>query len=124
MSELRFTEDHEWLREEEDGSLTIGITHYAQENLGDIVYVELPEVGRRIEAGEAAVVIESVKAAADIKMPLGGEVIAVNDTLTDAPETVNEDPMEAGWFLKIRPESRDGIAELLSAEAYNILVGN
>lgn len=123
MSELKFTEDHEWVRTEEDGSVTIGITAYAQENLGDIVYVELPEVGSQIAAGEAAVVIESVKAAADIRMPLTGQVTAVNDALTDAPETVNEDPLDAGWFIKVVPDSAEDLSALLSADAYEALIG-
>ena len=124
MSGLKFTEDHEWIRTEEDGSLTIGITVYAQENLGDIVYVELPEVGTHIAAGDAAVVIESVKAAADIKMPIGGEITEINEALADAPETVNEDPLEAGWFFKIKPDSLDGLSDLLNADAYDALVGD
>lgn len=123
MSDLKFTEDHEWIRTEGDGSLTIGITPYAQENLGDIVYVELPEIGRYIEAGDAVVVIESVKAAADIKMPISGEITEVNDALTDAPETVNEDPLEAGWFFRVKPDSLDALADLLNADAYDTLVG-
>jgi len=96
MSGLRYTEDHEWLRPETDGTLTVGITAYAQEQLGDIVFVDLPAVGRRFAAGEEAVVIESVKAAADIKMPVTGEIVAVNAALAAAPETVNGDPLGAG----------------------------
>lgn len=124
MSELKFTEDHEWIRTEEDGHLTIGITPYAQENLGDIVYVELPEPGTHITAGDAAVVIESVKAAADIKMPIAGEVIEINEALADAPETVNEDPLGAGWFFRIRADSLEGLSDLLNSDAYDALVGD
>lgn len=123
MSELRFTEDHEWLRTEDDGSVTIGITDYAQENLGDIVFVELPEVGAQISSGDAAVVIESVKAAADIRMPISGKVAAVNDLLADAPETVNQDPLDAGWFIRIVPDSDATKPKLLTAQAYADLVG-
>jgi len=123
MSELKYTEDHEWIRHEADGTVTVGITTHAQEQLGDIVFVQLPEVGRRIKAGEEAVVIESVKAAADIKMPLGGEIVAVNTLLNDAPETVNHDPMSQGWFLRVRPDAKAEIAGLLDRAAYDKLIG-
>jgi glycine cleavage system H protein len=123
MSETKFTADHEWVRAEDDGTLTIGITSYAQEQLGDIVFVELPEVGARIGAGEEAVVLESVKAAADIKMPVAGEIVAVNDALADAPQTVNEDPLGAGWFLKVRPDDPQATAGLLNRAAYDELIG-
>lgn len=123
MSQLKFTEDHEWARAEEDGSVTIGITSYAQENLGDIVYVEVPEVGTHIAVSEAVVVIESVKTAADIRMPMSGQIVAVNEALADSPETVNEDPMAAGWIIKIKPDSDDSLSALLTAEAYDALVG-
>jgi glycine cleavage system H protein len=123
MTELKYTEDHEWLRRESDGTITIGITAHAQEQLGDIVFVQLPEVGRRIKAEEEAVVIESVKAAADIKMPVSGEIIAVNTVLNDAPETVNRDPMNAGWFLRVRPDAEGEIPGLLDKTAYDKLTG-
>lgn len=123
MSTLKYTSDHEWVREEVDGSCTIGITRYAEEQLGDIVFVQLPEVGSRYGAGDEAVVIESVKAAADIKMPIGGEVIAVNGALEDAPEKVNEDPLEAGWFLVMRPDDRSDLDALLDEDAYRALTG-
>jgi glycine cleavage system H protein len=122
MSELKYTEDHEWLRRESDGTITIGITTHAQEQLGDIVFVQLPDVGRRIKAGEEAVVIESVKAAADIKMPVSGEVVAINTALNDAPETVNHDPMNAGWFLRVRPDAKGEISGLLDKTAYEKLI--
>lgn len=123
MSDTRYTADHEWVRPEDDGTLTIGITVYAQEQLGDIVFVDLPEVGKRINAGDEAVVLESVKAAADIKMPVSGEIVAVNAALGDAPETVNQDPLETGWFLKVRPDDPDAIAGLLDEQAYAELTG-
>ncbi len=123
MSATRFTRDHEWVRPEDDGTLTIGITSYAQEQLGDVVFIELPEVGRRIAAGEEAVVIESVKAAADIKMPVAGEVTAVNEALADTPETVNDDPLGAGWFLRVRPDDDGALAGLLDESAYHELIG-
>jgi glycine cleavage system H protein len=118
MSTTKYTADHEWARLEEDDTVTIGITRYAQEQLGDIVFVQLPEVGKRLGKGEEAVVIESVKAAADIKMPIAGEIVGVNGALADAPETVNGDPMGAGWFLKIKPERIDQFDGLLDEAAY------
>lgn len=121
MSAVRYTEDHEWLRLEDDGVVTIGITAHAQEQLGDIVFVGLPEIGRHLGAGEEAVVIESVKAAADIKMPIAGEVVAVNEALDETPETVNDDPTGAGWFVKIRPDHAGELDDLLDDEAYEAL---
>ena len=121
MSQIKYTVDHEWVRAEDDGTLTVGITLYAEEQLGDIVYVQLPDVGSRFSAGDEIVVIESVKAAADIKMPIGGEVVAVNGSLNESPETVNEDPMQAGWFLKIRPDDSKDVGGLLDQNAYDRL---
>ena len=123
MSSTKFTEEHEWVRPEDDGTITLGITHFAQEQLGDIVFVELPDVGRQINAGDEAVVIESVKTAADIKMPVAGVVVAVNDSLTDAPETVNKDPMQSGWFIRVRPEATADLTALLDQSAYEKLIG-
>jgi len=112
---LKYTASHEWLRAEADGSVTIGITDFAQEALGDLVFVELPEVGRRLKAGEACAVVESVKAASDVYAPVAGEVLAVNDALKDAPEQVNADAF-AAWLWKMKP---DGEAKaLMSADAY------
>jgi glycine cleavage system H protein len=124
MSTIRYTAEHEWVRLEDDDTVTIGITSYAAEQLGDIVFVQLPDVGRRLARGEEAVVIESVKAAADIKMPLGGEIVAVNTALTDAPETVNRDPAGDGWFVRVRPESTDELAALLDQSAYDALTAH
>lgn len=124
MSELKFTSDHEWIRPEADGTCTVGITEHAQEQLGDIVFVQLPEVGRRIEAGAEAVVIESVKAAADVKMPVSGAIVTVNAVLVDAPETVNSDPLGAGWFIKISPDAIEDLAGLLDQAAYDELIGS
>jgi glycine cleavage system H protein len=121
MSELRYTSDHEWIKREPDGTCTVGITDYAQEQLGDIVFVELPDIGRKFAAGDEAVVIESVKAAADVKMPISGEIVAVNDTLADAPDTVNSDPLGADWFLRIRPEAASDLDGLLDQAAYDAL---
>jgi len=118
MSTTKYTADHEWVRIDDDDTVTIGITQYAQEQLGDIVFVQLPEVGSRLGGGDEAVVIESVKAAADIKMPFAGEIVAVNDALTAAPETVNIDPMGKGWFLRVRPDDRSELDGLLDEAAY------
>ncbi|HEU4617493.1 MAG TPA: glycine cleavage system protein GcvH [Gammaproteobacteria bacterium] len=121
MSTTKYTADHEWVRLEQDQTVTVGITDYAQEQLGDIVFVQLPEVGKRLGKGQEAVVIESVKAAADIKMPVGGEIVGVNEALVDAPETVNGDPMGGGWFLKVKPQSLDELDDLLDEAAYRKL---
>lgn len=106
--DLRYTNEHEWLRQEEDGSVTIGITDYAQTALGDLVYVELPEVGQELEAGGEMAVVESVKAASDVYAPLAGSVIAVNDDLTDDPERVNVDPYGEGWIVRLQPTGDAG----------------
>ena len=116
-AELRYAASHEWARLEQDGSVTVGITDHAQEALGDVVYVELPEVGKSLAAGEQAGVVESVKAASDIYAPLGGEVIAVNEALADAPESVNTEPYGA-WFFKLKPASVAELDQLLDAAAY------
>lgn len=120
MSEMKFTEEHEWIRLEEDGTTaSIGITDYAQEKLGDVVYVELPEVGKEFGQGDEATVIESVKAAGEIKMPLTGTVIEINEVLADEPEMVNADPEGEGWFMKISINHPEEINELLDDSAYN-----
>ena len=117
-SELRYASTHEWARLEEDGTVTVGITDHAQDALGDVVFVELPEVGTSLAAGDDAGVVESVKAASDIYAPLGGEVIAVNEQLEDEPETVNTDPYNDGWFFKLQPADTSELDALLSAEDY------
>jgi glycine cleavage system H protein len=117
-SELKYASSHEWARLEEDGTVTIGITDHAQEALGDVVFVELPEVGDRLAAGDEAGVVESVKAASDIYAPLSGEVIAINDALEDESETVNGDPYNDGWFFRIQPDDTEELQNLLSAEDY------
>jgi glycine cleavage system H protein len=120
--ELKYLSSHEWARVEEDGTVTIGITDHAQEALGDVVYVEVPEVGSTVTAGEEAGVVESVKAASDIYSLVTGEVIEVNEQLQDAPETVNASPYDDGWFFRVRP---DDIAELdnaLDADDYRNVV--
>ncbi len=120
--DLKYTESHEWVRLEDNGSARVGISDHAQEKLGDLVYVELPEVGRQLQAREECIVVESVKAAADAYSPVAGEVVEVNHELDDSPERINEDPYGTGWIMRIRlskPEELDG---LLDAEAYAKLV--
>lgn len=114
---LRYTTSHEWARLESDGTLTVGITDFAQEALGDVVYVELPEVGRRLAAQEACAVVESVKAASDIYAPVAGEVVAVNESLKDKPEAINADAY-AAWMFRLKPAAAADLEALLSAEAY------
>lgn len=118
MSTIRMTADHEWIRMDSDGSGTVGITHFAQEQLGDIVYVELPEVGRKVKKGEDAAVIESVKAAAECKAPVSGTVIAVNGSLAEEPGKVNRDPTGAGWFFKLKPDDPKELDALLDEATY------
>jgi glycine cleavage system H protein len=101
--ELLYTEEHEWLRQEEDGSVTIGITDHAQSALGDLVYVELPEVGAELDAGDEMAVVESVKAASDVYAPVGGTVLEVNADLADDPEKINSDPYGDGWIVRMKP---------------------
>ncbi len=116
-TELRYTKTHEWTRLESDGSLTVGITDHAQQMLGDIVFVELPEVGKRLAAGAECAVIESVKAAADVYAPVAGEVTAANGDLAEAPQTINSDPY-AAWLFRLRPDKPSDRDALLDAEGY------
>ncbi|MES2901795.1 MAG: glycine cleavage system protein GcvH [Pseudomonadota bacterium] len=116
-ADLKYTESHEWVRAEADGTLTVGITEYAQDALGDIVFVELPKVGKSYGAGDDAAVVESVKAASDIYAPVAGEVVAVNDSVADAPDSINSDAYSA-WLFKIRPNDAGAINGLLDAAAY------
>jgi glycine cleavage system H protein len=116
--ELKYLPSHEWARVEEDGTVTIGISDHAQESLGDVVYVETPEVGATVNAGEEAGVVESVKAASDIFSPVTGEVVAVNEALEDSPETVNESPYDDGWFFKVKPADVSELDGALDADGY------
>ena len=116
--ELKYASTHEWARVEEDGTVTVGITDHAQEALGDVVFVELPEVGTILAAADEAGVVETVKAASDIYAPIGGEVISINILLEDDPETVNTDPYNEGWFYKLQPSDTSELDGLLSAEEY------
>ena len=123
-SEYRYTEDHEWLHVEGE-ECTIGITDYAQGELGEVVYVDMPEVGESFDAGDAVGAIDSSKTSADVYTPVAGEVIAINEELEDAPEKVNEDPRGDGWLFKLRiSPSDDGLEGLMSAEQYEELAGS
>jgi glycine cleavage system H protein len=117
-AELKYAISHEWARLEEDGSVTVGISDHAQDALGDVVFVELPELGSTLSASDEAGVVESVKAASDIYAPVSGEVIAVNEQLEDNPEMVNSDPYNDGWFYKLQPGDSAELDKLLSAEDY------
>jgi len=116
---LKYTKDHEWVREEEDGTLTVGITDYAQGSLGDITFVELPEADDSFDSGDAFGVVESVKAASDLYMPVAGTVVAVNEELPDAPESVNSDPYGVAWMIRIKPEEGADLSNLLDHSAYS-----
>ena len=118
-TELKYASSHEWARLEEDGTVTVGISDHAQDALGDVVFVELPELGATLAAGDEAGVVESVKAASDIYSPVGGEVVAINEALEDAPETVNTDPYSDGWFFRLQIEDPSELENLLSAEDYD-----
>lgn len=122
-ADLKYVASHEWLRLEADGTLTVGITEHAQELLGDIVFVELPEVGANLAAEDQAGVVESVKAASDVYAPIAGEIVAVNEDLVNAPETANSDPYGAAWFFKIKPANAADLDGLLSAEQYAAEIG-
>ncbi|WP_394191751.1 glycine cleavage system protein GcvH [Pseudoalteromonas atlantica] len=117
-SELKYASSHEWVRNEGDGTFTVGISEHAQELLGDMVFVELPEVGDEVDAGEDCAVAESVKAASDIYAPISGEIIAINEELEDAPETVNNDAYGDGWLFRIKASDESELENLLDAEGY------
>lgn len=118
--DLMYTTDHEWLRREEDGSVTVGITDHAQSALGDLVYVELPDVGQEVEAGGDMAVVESVKAASDVYAPIEGTVVAINEALADDPEVINNDPYGDGWIVRLEPGGDEG--ELLTPDEYQSLL--
>ncbi len=118
-SNLKYTKSHEWIRRESDGTLTIGITDHAQDQMGDLVYVELPEQGKKLAAGKECAVVESVKAASDVYAPVSGDVTAVNTALADSPEAINKDPYGSGWMFKLRPSTPAELDKLLDAAAYD-----
>ena len=117
-SDLKYVASHEWLKLEADGIITVGITDHAQDLLGDVVFVELPEVGTAVEADQEIAVVESVKAASDVYAPISGEIVATNDELVDSPELANEDPYGKAWFFKIKPANPADYDGLMSAEEY------
>lgn len=118
-AELKYASSHEWARLEEDGTVTVGISDHAQDALGDVVFVELPELGATLAAGDEAGVVESVKAASDVYSPVSGEVVAINEALEDAPEMVNSDPYTDGWFFRVQVTDAAELEKLLSAEDYD-----
>ena len=118
-NDLKYTSTHEWISVNEDGLVTVGISDHAQEALGDIVFVELPEAGASVNSKEEVAVVESVKAASDIYSPLTGEVVEINKSLLDSPETVNASPYELGWFFKIRMENEAELDDLMNSESYS-----
>lgn len=122
-AELKYVDTHEWLRAEADGTITVGITDHAQELLGDVVYVELPEIGTQLAAGAEAGVVESVKAASDVYAPIAGEIVAINQALVDAPEKANQDPYGEAWFFRIKPADANALDSLLDAAGYAAEIG-
>ncbi|EXJ13260.1 glycine cleavage system protein GcvH [Imhoffiella purpurea] len=121
-NDLKYSKTHEWVKDNGDGTLTVGITDHAQEALGDIVFVEAPEVGRKVGAGEATAVVESVKAASDIYSPLAGEIVEANAILTDTPDAINTSPYEDGWIFRFAPSDMSALDALLNAAAYEQVV--
>lgn len=117
-TELRYASSHEWARLEDDGSVVVGITDHAQDALGDVVFVELPEVGATVAMAAECAVVESVKAASDIYAPISGEIVEINENLEDAPETINADPYGDGWMFRIQPDNEDQLNDLLDADGY------
>ena len=121
-AELKYSKSHEWVRRERDGSVTVGITDHAQDLLGDMVFVELPEPGKELQAGQECAVVESVKAASDVYCPISGEVVAVNEAISDSPELVNKEPYGEGWMMRIKPASAADMEALMDADAYQALI--
>lgn len=117
-ADLKYVASHEWLRLEADGTITVGITDHAQEALGDVVFVELPEVGSEVEADQEIAVVESVKAASDVYAPISGEIVEINEELVDSPELANEDPYGKAWFFKIKPANPADYDGLMTADEY------
>ena len=122
--DLQYTKDHEWLRREDDGSVTVGITDHAQSALGDLVYVELPEVGQDLEVEGEMAVVESVKAASDVYAPISGGVVAVNEELSDDPEKINSSPYDDGWIVRLQPAGEIDESGLMSPDDYQVLLDN
>ena len=122
-AELKYVESHEWLRKEEDGTITVGITDFAQAALGDVVFIELPDVGTEVEADEDIAVVESVKAASEIYVPVDGEVVEINETLNDDPSLINQDPENKAWMFKIKITDRSQLDALMDEKAYQDFIG-
>ena len=122
LKDLKYTKSHEWLKLESDGTVRVGITHHAQDLMGDMVYVELPQPGAKVTAGKECGVVESVKAASDVYAPLSGEGVEANSALSDAPETVNKDCYGAGWMFRLKPANKAELDGLLDAKAYEALL--
>ena len=116
-SELKYTSSHEWLRTEDDGLITVGVSDHAQALLGDLVFVELPEAGSEVVAGDECCVVESVKAASDVYMPISGEIVETNEALADEPEMINSSPYDNGWLFKVKPSANE-LDDLMDADAY------
>lgn len=121
-ADLKYARTHEWVKDNGDGTVTVGISDHAQEALGDIVFVEAPEIGRQVDADEACAVVESVKAASDIYAPLAGEVVAVNEALSDTPDAINQSPYDEGWIFALRLDDPAAIGGLLDASAYQAVL--
>jgi len=120
--ELKYTKSHEWVRVNDDGSVTIGITDHAQDLMGDMVYVELPEIGDSLETGKECAVVESVKAASDVYAPLDGEILEVNETISESPEVINQDPYVGGWMFRLQLSNNEALDALLDAKAYEEII--
>ena len=123
-TELKYTSDHEWVRMDDGGTMVVGLTDYAQEQLGDLVYVDTPEVGAAFVAGDVCAVVESVKAASDVYCPAGGEIVAVNENLEEAPELISNDPYGEGWLFEVAPEDPAEWEDLLDSEQYEELLAS
>jgi len=123
LDDLLYTKDHEWIRQEADGTCVVGITHHAQDSLGDVTFVEMPSIGQSFDRGSVFGVVESVKAASDLYMPVNGDIIEINDDLNDSPENVNNDPYNAGWMIKIKPNEETTTDDLLNSESYKTEIG-
>ncbi len=122
--DLKFAESHEWARLNDDGTVSVGISHHAQEQLGDLVFVEVPEVDATVKAEDAIAVVESVKAASDIYAPVAGTVVAINEALADSPELINDSPFEDGWIFTLQPDNKDDLDSMMAAADYDSMVEN
>ena len=122
--DLKYTKSHEWVKPNADGSVTVGITHHAQDLMGDMVFVDLPQAGTKVTAGKECGVVESVKAASDVYAPVSGEIAEANAALADSPETVNKDPYGSGWMFRLKPANKAELDGLLDAKAYEALVAS